>query len=141
MDSMTCRPGQNRDDGSILVVDDSEDDLELTRLALLEAGCRRRVECAPDGEAALARLISSRPAPCLLLLDLRMPRVDGLEVLRRVRQVPALSGLRIVVFTSSSLEEDRQRAVELGCDLYLEKPIDFHASVKAARRVLEFVDG
>ena len=124
----------------ILLVDDSKEDIELTRLALEEAGARGPVEEAHDGSEAIERL-GRGPAPRLVLLDLRMPRVDGLEVLRWARAQPALEAVPIVVLTTSNLERDRKTAAELGATSYFEKPVDFDATVRLAKKVLSLASG
>lgn len=117
----------------VLLVDDNLDHRFLTRRALRawESEGRVRVEVAEDGESALDRL-RAPPAPDLVLLDIKMPRLDGFEVLERIRQ----EGRRppVVMFTSSENRTDLERARRLGADDYVTKPLDagdFQAKVRA----------
>jgi len=104
----------------ILIVDDSPVDIELTTLAIKATGREVCVHSAVDGESALAMLRSKLPA--LMLLDLKMPGMSGIEVLRKIRADDRLRGLPVVVVTSSSLESDKAEAIAAGASYYLQKP-------------------
>jgi len=106
----------------ILLVEDNADDVELTRWALAEAG-HTDVTVAPDGAEAL-RLLKGGLAVDLVLLDLRLPLVDGLEVLARMRSDPALKPLKVIVLTSSENPKDVAACQALGVAAYLGKPLD-----------------
>ncbi len=113
----------------ILLVDDDPAGAELTAAALHELGYGSGVSMASDGEEALDFLFrrgpfSSAPdaPPSVVLLDLKMPKVDGHEVLRQIRADPRLRRTRVVVLTSSDQEADIKRSHELGSDAYLVKP-------------------
>ena len=113
----------------ILLVDDDPAGAELTAAALHELGLGDGITVASDGEEALDLLFGRGPhsghrppPPSVVLLDLKMPKVDGHEVLRQIRVAPELRHLRVVVLTSSDQEGDVQRVRELGCDAYLVKP-------------------
>ncbi|HWC40896.1 MAG TPA: response regulator [Actinomycetota bacterium] len=113
----------------VLVVEDDADHLFLIRRALADmGGTEVTVEVAGDGEQAVERLARSRfgagGRPQLVLLDLKMPRMDGLEVLRRIRADPAAADLPVVVLTSSERQEDREAAVAGGATWFVCKPID-----------------
>jgi two-component system response regulator len=113
----------------VLLVEDDDDHVFLVRRALDGlAGARVVLEVAADGEQALQRLTRPRPAPGappqLVLLDLKMPRMDGLEVLRRIRADEAAAGLPVVVLTSSERQEDREEALRLGATWFVCKPLD-----------------
>ena len=114
---------------TILVVDDSEADVELVRFAIEEAGVRARVEWASDGASALVRLnagLAGRaPMPSLVLLDLNMPRMPGLETLKRIREEPRLRRLPVVVHSTSQEMDDRNASLALGADDYWVKPPRF----------------
>lgn len=117
---MTPPPG-------ILLVDDDAIGAELTLAALQELHLGVPVQLAADGEEALDLLFQHRPGnpaatPYLVLLDLKMPKVDGHEVLRQVRASARFHALRIVVLTSSDQREDMARCRQLGIDAYLTKP-------------------
>jgi two-component system, response regulator len=113
----------------ILLVEDDEDHVFLIRRALADTeDVAVTVEVATDGEQAVERLARSRyepgGRPHLVLLDLKMPRMDGLEVLRRVRADEAARGLPVVVLTSSERQEDREEALRLGASWFVCKPTD-----------------
>jgi two-component system, response regulator len=113
----------------VLLVEDDEDHVFLVRRALADlAGAAVSVEVAGDGEQALARLARSRfepgGPPRLVLLDLKMPRMGGLELLRRIRADEAAHGLPVVVLTSSERPEDREEALRLGATWFVCKPTD-----------------
>jgi two-component system, response regulator len=122
----------------ILLVEDDEDHVFLVRRALADlADAAVTVEVAGDGEQATERLARARYAPGgppqLVLLDLKMPRMDGLEVLARIRADEATQDLPVVVLTSSERQEDRQEALRLGATWFVCKPIDgrrFRAEVQ-----------
>jgi CheY-like chemotaxis protein len=115
----------------VLLVDDDADHVFLIRRALADvAGTEVVVEVAGDGEQATERLARSRfgpgGRPQLVLLDLKMPRMGGLEVLRRIRADAAAAELPVVVLTSSERPEDREAAVAAGATWFVCKPIDGH---------------
>ena len=117
----------------ILIADDSEDDAFLIRRALEAANIANPLRVVKDGEEVIAYLkgeppYASReefPFPGLLLLDLRMPCMDGFEVLRRVREQAEWKNLRVVVLTSATDIRDANRAFALGANSFMIKPIDF----------------
>lgn len=112
----------------ILLVEDNPADLELTLLAFRRRSLANPVLVARDGEEALAflpRWEAGEPVPLLVLLDLKLPKVDGLEVLRSFRAHPLGRFVPVVVLTSSSEERDIASAYELGANSYLVKPVDF----------------
>jgi CheY-like chemotaxis protein len=113
----------------VLLVEDDDDHVFLVRRALAALpGLQVTVEVAADGEQAVERLARARYAPGgppqLVLLDLKMPRMDGLEVLRRIRGDEAVQDLPVVVLTSSERQEDREEALRLGATWFVCKPID-----------------
>ena len=115
----------------VLLVEDDEDHVFLIRRALADlAGAEVAVEVAGDGEQAVERLARARFSPGgppqLVLLDLKMPRMDGLEVLRRIRADEAAAGLPVVVLTSSERQDDREEALRLGATWFVCKPTDGH---------------
>ena len=124
----------------ILLVEDNEGDIRLTQEVLKEGKVRNRLSVVRDGEEAIAYLkgegkYSNRdeyPLPDLMLLDLQMPRKDGFEVLRWVRQQPGLAGLRIVVLTSSEDLRDVNEAYRLGANSFLVKPLEFENFVETS---------
>ena len=114
----------------ILLVEDNPNDLELAMHAFRKHNFANRVEVARDGTEALDYLLGTNghapaPTPKLILLDLKLPRVDGLEVLRRARAEPSLRHVPIVVLTTSREERDVVESYRLGVNSYIVKPVDF----------------
>ena len=121
-------------DKCILLVEDEPDESLLTRLALKKNAIANPVELATHGQAALARLFDTTKAlPMLVLLDLNMPKVDGLEVLKQLRCNARTRRVPVVILTSSDDERDRGAAYDLGCNGYIRKPLDFDQFVEAIR--------
>jgi CheY-like chemotaxis protein len=124
----------------ILLAEDNANDVELTLSALRQNNVVNEIIVLRDGAEALDYLYrrnahANRPAgnPALLLLDLKMPRVDGIEVLRQVKSDPALKAIPVVVLTSSREEQDLLRTYDLGVNAYVVKPVDFHEFVDAVK--------
>ncbi|GIZ51989.1 response regulator [Noviherbaspirillum aridicola] len=116
----------------ILLVEDNPHDLELTLHALNKHRLGNEVVVARDGEEALDFLFArgafeGRPAglPSLIMLDLKLPKIDGIEVLRTIRTTPALAQLPVVMFTASRMEADIASAYAGGVNSYVVKPLDF----------------
>jgi CheY-like chemotaxis protein len=128
----------------ILLADDDPRDVELTLEALREHHLANRVVVARDGVETLEYLRGSvkagaRPGlPAVLLLDIKMPRLDGLGVLARVRSDPDLKNLPVVMLTSSREGADLQTAYELGANAYVVKPVAFNEFIDAVRQVGAF---
>jgi two-component system, response regulator len=123
------------DGGIILLVEDNGDDEALTMRALERNNIRNPVVCVRDGQEALDWLFSSNKRPAVVLLDLKLPKVDGMEVLRRVRANPATRLTPIVILTSSREERDRLEGYSLGANSYIQKPVDFEQFVEAVRQL------
>lgn len=125
-------------DKLILLVEDNPDDVELTLRAFLTSNIGNQVHLAQDGVEALDFLLGP-PAPDrlpeLVLLDLKLPRVDGLEVLRRIRAEERTRLLPVVILTSSAEEEDLTRSYALGANSYIRKPVDFTQFADAIRQL------
>lgn len=126
----------------ILLVEDSDRDAELTLAALEENKLANEVVVARDGEEALDYLFArgrfaGRPAgvPAVVFLDLKMPKVDGLEVLRQVRASPQLKHLPVVMLTSSREEQDLVQSYKLGINAYVVKPIGFDQFLEAVKQL------
>ena len=116
----------------ILVVDDHEDNIELLRARLEARGYE--VEAAMDGQEALDKVRASPPD--LMLLDVMMPRIDGIEVTRRIKGDSSLPFIPIIALTAHALASDREKAMEVGCDGYLAKPCEPRAVVAEVQRFL-----
>ncbi|MDH4173856.1 MAG: response regulator [Betaproteobacteria bacterium] len=126
----------------ILLAEDSAQDVELTLNALAGHNISNSVAVARDGAEALDYLCQrgayarrEEGNPVLLLLDLKMPRVDGLEVLRTVKSDPRLRTIPVVILTSSREEQDVVRSYELGVNAYVVKPVEFDKFLRAVREV------
>lgn len=124
----------------ILLAEDSVQDVELTLNALAEHNIGNFVTVVRDGAEALDYLFKrgsyaerENGNPVLLLLDLKMPKVDGLEVLRTVKADPRLRTIPVVMLTSSREEQDVVRSYELGVNAYVVKPVEFEKFVRAVR--------
>lgn len=124
--AMSDQGGRHRPCLRVLLVEDDPDHAELVRRGLEEQQRSVDVDVVTDGEAALAHLEALEPAalPHLVLLDLRLPRMDGLQLLRAVKSRPQLCTLPCVVLTTSDAERDMVRAYELHANSYLVKPGD-----------------
>lgn len=112
----------------ILLVDDNPMDIELTQLAFRKSRLTNPIEVARDGEEALAwipRWEAGQPTPVVILLDINMPRVNGLEVLQALRAHPVSRLLPVVVLTTSSTSHDIEAAYRHGANSYIVKPVDF----------------
>jgi DNA-binding response OmpR family regulator len=128
--------------GRILLVEDDPKDVELTLTALEEYNLANEVIVARDGEEALEYLYSrgkfktrSSDNPAVMLLDLKLPKVDGLEVLKQVKSEEKLRMIPIVVLTSSKEEKDMVASYKLGLRAYVVKPVDFHEFVNAIKEL------
>jgi CheY-like chemotaxis protein len=128
--------------GRILLVEDDPKDIELTLEALGEYNLANEVEVVRDGEQALDFLYCrgnygtrARENPAVLLLDLKLPKVNGLEVLQQIRSDAKLKLMPVVVLTSSREEKDMLGSYELGVNAYVVKPVDFHEFVNAIKEL------
>lgn len=120
----------------ILLVEDNPDDEELTRLAFEESRLLNEVVVARDGQEALDYLLApEKDLPNLVLLDLKLPKVDGLEVLKRLREHPRTKLLPVVVLTTSKEDSDLINSYQLGCNSYIRKPVVFTEFIEAVRRL------
>ncbi len=122
----------------ILLVEDSESDLQLTLRALKKANVTNRIEVARDGEEALDFMLARGPHagrpgenPRLVLLDLKLPKVDGLDVVRALKHDPRTRSVPIVILTSSKEQRDIVESYDLGVNSYIVKPVDFDGFMKA----------
>jgi two-component system, response regulator len=116
----------------ILLVEDNANDAELTLRALKKRNLANQVRVCRDGAEAMDYFSDgASPVPKVVLLDLKLPKVDGLEVLRRLKQDSSTKSIPIVVLTSSREEPDIERAYALGANSYIVKPVDFEAFAQA----------
>jgi CheY-like chemotaxis protein len=127
----------------ILLVEDNADDEALTLRALKKNNIRNEVIVARDGAEALEYLFGTGKfagrntdfIPQVVLLDLKLPKVDGLEVLRRLRADQRTKLLPVVILTSSTEEQDRIKGYDLGANSYVRKPVDFSQFIDAVRQL------
>jgi CheY-like chemotaxis protein len=124
----------------ILLVDDSPRDTEMALDAFQQYHLTNEVVTLRDGAEALDYLYRREKFagrndanPAVILLDLKMPRVDGLTVLRQIKSDPLLKGIPVVIMTSSREEQDLVKSYELGVNAYVVKPLEFHAFIEAIR--------
>jgi CheY-like chemotaxis protein len=123
----------NPNEVDILLVDDSQEDVDLTLHSLRTENLANRVFIARDGEEALDFLFCSGPhaqrsfehPPKLVLLDLKLPKVDGMQVLKQLKSDPRTKTIPVVMMTSSREERDMVSGYDLGVNSYLQKPVDF----------------
>jgi len=125
---------------TILLVEDNPDDEVLTLRALRKSNITNEVTVVRDGQQALdyfffSEAASTRPAPALVLLDLKLPKIDGLEVLRRIRADQRTRLQPVVILTSSKEEQDLVNGYRLGTNSYIRKPVDFDQFVEAVRQL------
>jgi DNA-binding response OmpR family regulator len=128
--------------GRILMVEDDPKDVELTLTALEEYNLANEVIVTRDGEQALDYLycrgeykMRSSGNPAVMLLDLKLPKVDGLEVLKQIKSDANLRMIPVVVLTSSKEEKDMVASYKLGVNAYVVKPVDFHEFVNAIKEL------
>ena len=127
----------------ILLVEDNDDDVELTLRALRRNRVANRVDVVRDGAEALDYLFGAgdfsgrdvTEMPQLVLLDLKLPKVGGLEVLERLRTDPRTRRLPVVILTSSNVESDLARSYDLGANSYIRKPVDFTQFMEAVNQL------
>jgi two-component system response regulator len=125
-----------KDDKTILLVEDNPKDEALILRALKKNNISNEVAVAHDGAEALTLLGDpASPLPQLVLLDLKLPKIDGLEVLQRIRADPRTRLLPVVILTSSTEEGDRLRGYSFGANSYIRKPVDFTQFAEAVRQL------
>lgn len=128
---------------TLLLVEDNPDDVELTRRAFARGSVPSQLVVARDGEEALDYLLASGAhagrdpldLPHAVLLDLKLPKISGLDVLRRIRATTATRHLPVIILTTSREERDITSSYDLGANSYVRKPVDFAQFVEAARQL------
>ncbi len=127
---------------TILLAEDNPKDVELTLEALSEHNLANQVITVKDGVEAMEFLYSdgkyksrNQGNPAVVLLDIKMPRMDGIEVLQAIRNDPALKTIPVVMLTSSREEPDLKRSYELGANAYVVKPVDFQNFIDAVKQI------
>ena len=132
-----------KNNNRILLVEDNRDHQELTLMTLAENNVLNEVVVVSDGIEALEYLFGTgrfegrdaRDVPALILLDLKLPKIGGIEVLRQVREDERTRYVPVVILTSSSMESDLVRGYELRANSYIRKPVDFQRFIDAAREI------
>lgn len=128
---------------SILLVEDNPDDEELTLRAFRKNNILNEIVVARDGDEALQMLVGTntnpertmRHLPAIILLDLNLPKVDGLGVLKVIRSHPTTLMIPVIVLTSSKEDQDVLKSYALGCNSYVRKPVDFSQFLEATRQL------
>jgi two-component system, response regulator len=131
--------------GDVLLVEDNKADIQLTLHVLAEEGAAYQVHVLRDGEQALNFVLGqgqyaniTKPVFALVLLDLKLPKVNGLEVLKEIKTNPNTRALPVVVLSSSNRVEDVDTSYELGANGYVQKPVGFEEFSEAIRRIAEY---
>lgn len=120
---------------AIVLVEDNPDDEHLTLRALRRGRIANEILIARNGEEALNLIFGLNPLPCVILLDLKLPKVDGLEVLQQIRANERTRLLPVVMLTSSSEERDIIESYSLGANSYVRKPVDIDQFTEAVRQL------
>lgn len=126
----------------LLLIEDNEDDIELTQMALEKYNIVNNIVIKRDGEEAIDFLFEDQNAerndkgyPSLILLDLNMPKIDGFEVLKKLRATDATRFIPVAILTSSKEEEDIIRSYENGANSYIRKPVNFNEFLEAVKQL------
>jgi len=131
----------NMEPSQILLVEDDPNDVELIQIALSNYNFVNKIDIVYDGEQAVHYLLGrdgqppTASLPRLVLLDLKLPKIDGIRVLQLIREAPRTRNLVVVVMTSSAENRDLQACYDLGVNSYIVKPLDFHQFVEVSRQV------
>jgi two-component system response regulator len=131
-------------DCTLLLIEDNPDDVELTRRAFARINITNQLVVITDGEAALDYLLGTgahagrepRDLPSAVLLDLKLPKISGLDVLRRIRAEEATKRVPVIILTTSREPRDIATSYDLGANSYIRKPVDFGQFVEAARQLV-----
>jgi CheY-like chemotaxis protein len=123
----------------ILIIDDNEDDILLTKIALLKIWRDIKPEVAMSGAAGLEILREGKLKPTVVLLDIKMPGMSGIEVLRKIREDDSLKTLLVVILTHSKLESDKEAAMNAGANSFLHKAADLDQFKNSVHYELEYL--
>ena len=129
----------------VLLAEDNPDDVLITQMMWGKASVCKPLITVNDGEEALKFLRKQEeyvdaPPPSLLLLDLKMPRIDGFEVLETMKNDDTLKDIPVIVLTSSERREDMERAIKLGCERYIVKPVNLDGFLKTIEEIKHFLN-
>ncbi len=122
---------------TILIIDDNENDVLITQKVLSKIDREIRTEAAPSGEAGIEFLMNDTGLPALILLDLKMLGLSGVDTLHQIRADDRLKNVPVVVITSSSLESDKKEALAAGADSFLYKTLDTDQFTRDLKHILE----
>jgi CheY-like chemotaxis protein len=130
----------------ILLVEDNKMDIALTLDAFREAHLANKIHVAHNGEEALQYIFGEEkysdrktyPLPHIILLDLKMPGIDGLEVLKRIKNTETIKRIPVIILTSSKEEGDRAMSYDLGANSYLVKPVSFDGFIDVVRKITDY---
>jgi chemotaxis family two-component system response regulator Rcp1 len=125
----------------ILLVEDNPNDIEITRRALAKGQVKNELTVARDGQEAIDLLFGQPDGgslPGLILLDLNLPKIDGREVLSRIKSDPELRRIPVIVLTTSTREEDVVRSYDLGVNTFISKPVRFEDFIKVVAAIQEY---
>ena len=128
----------NDDLSPILIIEDRLTDLDLTKRAFARRRLLNPIQEARDGEQAVAyieRWEAGEPLPVFILLDLGLPKISGLEVLRQIKSNPKCASIPVIVLTTSGEDKDIQEAYRLGCNSYIVKPVEFNKFMEIASQI------
>jgi CheY-like chemotaxis protein len=133
-------------EGGILQMEDDENDIFLIEELFTQAGIKNPIHVVTNGQMAIDYLAGigafadrkKYPLPCLVLTDLKLPKKSGLEVLEWIRQQPELRKLVVIIFSSSALPSDVNRAYELGANCFVVKPVEFEETAEFVKLVKDF---
>ncbi len=130
---------------SILYAEDNENDIELTLAAFKQCNLQNRIDVVRDGQQVLDYLkfegeFKNRPneKPVVILLDIKMPKLDGIQTLKIIKSDPELKTIPVVMLTSSSMETDMVESYHLGVNAYVVKPVDFEDFIEAVKKIGSF---
>jgi len=128
---------------SILLVEDNPDDVLITRRALLKGRVKNTLHVVGDGEKAIKFLrkedeYQKSPTPTLILLDLKMPKLDGFQVLKEIKSDDKLKSIPVIVLTTSDRDKDVEDAYRLGCNSYIVKPVSFENFINTVVKIKEY---
>jgi len=127
----------SNNNGRILIVDDEEELRRMLKIYLEHLGYETVV--AEDGENALDIFKNNKKKFELVLLDIKMPKIDGHEVLRRIKDDPKLKNISVIMLTTTSEDSEIQKCYELGCSFYMVKPVDYHQFMEAVDSLGKFL--
>jgi len=126
------------DEVTIILVEDDDGHATLIERNLRRAGLDNGFVRLRDGQEALDHFLGSAPTvrePCIVLLDIKMPRVDGVEVLRRLKNDPRTATLPVVMLTTTDDPREIERCYQLGCNVYVTKPVEYEQFIEAVKRL------